>query len=326
MFFPPNNYPALATVSLLHRFGIFDFCGLQMAPDSDLDRYHQEVNAGVYPGEMQRSMQHVTTGTGDTNIPSLFVLPHTYSPASKDVVQSLALLEEALHLLIVLVTELPAPPPVDKKDHLKQAKSRLRREVVHKLVSGPKTHSELADVQHVLPHRDTVLLNEEGKLVNPDDASGAALEAALEEVADVKVSRGRLTATADQWEVRRAVWDEYDPAFYHTSRQHHQTAAENRPSVVAPDSVPPPGTSATASKAPAAKTYAPRPSDAHPSFNRIRRDITADGVVVAILYRTLHVHCRNNPNKGAPPQTSTTPRHSVSHIFVVIFSLRGFLC
>ena len=267
-----------------------------------MDRYQQEVKAGAYPGETQQNRAEI-----DPSSP--LCLPHVYSPASKDVAQSLALLEEALHLLIVLVTELPPPPPVDKNDHLKQAKSRLRREVVHKLVSGPKTHSELADVQHVLPHRDTVLLNEEGKLVNPDDASGAALEAALEEVADVKVSRGRLTASADQWEVRRAVWDEYDPAFYHTSRQHHQTAAENRPSV-APGGDSAPGTSA-ASKAPAAKTYAPRPSAAHPSFDRIRRDITADSVVVAILYRTLHVHCRKN-NRGAPPRTPTSLRHSVS--------------
>ena len=273
-----------------------------------MDRYRREVKAGMYPGEMQ----HINADI-DPFSPHHF--PRVYSPASKDVAQSLALLEEALHLLIVLVTELPPPPPVDKKDHLKQAKSRLRREVVHKLVSGPKTHSELADVQHVLPHRDTVLLNEEGKLVNPDDASGAALEAALEEIADVKVSRGRLTASADHWEVRRGVWDEYDPAFYHTSRQHHQTAAENRPSA-APDGDSTPGTNA-ASKATTAKTYAPRPSVAHPSFNRIRRDITADGVVVAILYRTLHVHCRKN-NRGAPPRTPTSLRHSVSTIVVVI--------
>lgn len=266
----------------------------------------------MYPGEMQ----HISAGI-DAFSP--LHSPHVYSPASKDVAQSLALLEEALHLLIVLVTELPPPPPFDKKDHLKQAKSRLRREVVHKLVSGPKTHSELADVQHVLPHRDTVLLNEEGKLVNPDDASGAALEAALEEVADVKVSRGRLTASADHWEVRRAVWDEYDPAFYHTSRQHHQTAAENRPSA-APDGDSAPGTN-VASKATStvAKTYAPRPSVAHPSFNRIRRDITADGVVVSILYRILHVHCRKN-NRGAPPRTPTSLRHSVS-TNVVIYHL-----
>jgi len=282
---------------------------LQTAPGFNVNRYHEEVKGGIYPGEVQRSMQRAGVGV-DANSPPVFIPPQTYSPASKDAAQCLALLEEALHLLIVLVTELPPPPPVDKSDHLKQAKSRLRREVVHKLVSGPKTHSELADVQHVLPHRDTVLLNEEGKLVNPDDASGAALEAALEEVADVKVSRGRLTAAADQWEVRRIVWDEYDPAFYHTSRQHHQTAAENRPGATL-DSGAAPGTSAT-TKAPAAKMYAPRPPAAHPSFYRIRRDITADGVVAAIIYRTIHVHCRMHPNKGAPPRTFATTRQTVS--------------
>lgn len=57
-----------------------------------------------------------------------------------------------------MITELPPPPAVDLVDHTRQAKERLRREVVHRLVSGSKTHSELAEVHHVLPLRDNVSL------------------------------------------------------------------------------------------------------------------------------------------------------------------------
>ena len=98
------------------------------------------------------------------------------------------------------MTELPLPPPNDKDESLSQAKRRLRREVIHKLVSGAKTHSDLQEIDLVMPLRDTLLLKEEGKLLNPDDASGAALDSALAEVAE-KVSRGKTTA--DQWQPRK---------------------------------------------------------------------------------------------------------------------------
>jgi len=267
---------------ILHRFGIFGFCGLKSSPDTDIARYRSEVQSGVYPGEKQ-ARGGDSTGT---------LLPWTYSPA-KDAVTCLGLLEEALYTLIILVTELPAPSPVDEGDHLRQAKRRLRREVIHKLVSGPKTHSELADVQHVLPQRDTAILSAEGKKVNPDDASGAALEAALAEVADCKVSRGKLAA--DRWEVRRWAWDEYDPAFFHISQRCHQTAAENRSAMTS--SI----TSDDTTKVASSRPYAPRPPAAHPSFERLRRDVTADACVIALVYRTLHVHCRKNQDKGSPP-------------------------
>jgi hypothetical protein len=66
-------------------------------------------------------------------------------------------------------------------------------------------------VHHVLPQRDNLVLCEEGKQINPDDASGAALEASLSEVAVRKCRLG----DADQWELRKWAWNEYDPAFNH---------------------------------------------------------------------------------------------------------------
>ena len=242
---------------LLHRFGIFDFAGFAKAPDSDITRYKEEVKIGLYPPEKDDEV------------------PWTYSPAKDSTISSLSLLEEVLHLLIILITELPPPPPKSRDDYTNQAKQRLRREVIHRLASGPRTHSELAEVHHVLPQRDNVTLSEEGKLVNPDDATGAALEAALDEVAERKSSR---QLKPDRWELKEWAWSEYDPAFFHISLRCHQSAAEKRPAANSAKIKPVP--------------FAPRPPECHLSFLRLRKDLSSDACVRALAYRTLHVHCR----------------------------------
>ena len=106
---------------------------------------------------------------------------------------------------------MPPPSPPTKESHARAARLRLRREVIHRLASGNKTHSEMSEVAHVLPQRDNQVLCEAGRLVNPDDASGAALEDVLGEVA---VRRCR-TGSPDEWELKGEAWGEYDPAFYH---------------------------------------------------------------------------------------------------------------
>ena len=259
---------------LLHRFGIFDFMGFAKAPHANPDLYKEQVEANMYPGE-QRAEED------DENV---VAMPWTFTPA-KDVTASLALLEEFLHLLIVVISELPPIPPTDKADHTVQAKRRLRREVIHRLASGPKTHSELSEVHHVLSNWDNVFLSEEGKLVNPDDATGAALGAALIEVAEHKSVRGKLEP--NQWVLCDAAWEDYDPAFYHISLRHHQSATESRPRGK---------TEGDYGMEP--KSYAPPPPEPHPSFMRLRRDVTSDATVLAIIYRTLHVHCRDLSNKS----------------------------
>ena len=47
------------------------------------------------------------------------------------------------------VQEMPSPSPRDKGDHANEAKRRLKREVIHRLASGNKTHSEMAEVKTV---------------------------------------------------------------------------------------------------------------------------------------------------------------------------------
>lgn len=255
---------------LLHRLGLFEFCGLAKAPNSDINRYLDEVQKGLYQPEQN----------SDDNMGDDFLLPWTYTPA-RDASNFLLLLEEFLHTIITLCSELPPLPPADKTEHTAQAKWRLRREVVHRLASGPKTHSELAEVHHVLSHWDNVYLSEEGKLLNPDDATGAALGVVLGEVATRKISRAKMEP--DKWELKRDVWEEYDPSFFHISLRNHQTAAESRPI--------PNGTDSNFGVVP--KAFCPMPPPAHRFFSRLRRDITCDATILAIAYRTLHMHCRD---------------------------------
>jgi Putative zinc finger in N-recognin (UBR box) len=257
---------------LLHRLGLFEFCGLAKAPDTDINRYLDEVQQGLYKPEKS------TQDTSDS-----FLLPSTFSPA-KDTGAFLLLLEEFLHLIIVVVSELPGIPPKDKSDHTQQAKWRLKREVIHRLASGEKTHSELAEVHHVLSHWDNVFLSEEGKLVNPDDATGAALASVLSDIASRKVSRGKMEP--DKWELNREAWDSYDPSFFHINSRNHQQAADNRPSL----------DSDTKFKC-KPKPFCPPPLGAHHSSSRLRRDITADSTILAITYRTLHMHIRDSEKK-----------------------------
>jgi hypothetical protein len=257
---------------MLHRLGLFDFTGLAKAPNWNITRYSQEVAIGLYPAE------HKTSDD--------VALPWTYSPA-RDSSSSMLLLEEFLHFIIVFISELPPVVPHDKDEQTQQAKLRLFREVIHRLASGPKTHSELSEVHHVLSHWDNMLLSEEGKLVNPDDATGAALAKVLTDIADRKVSRGKMEP--DKWDMRRSAWESYDPAFFHISLRSHQTAAaEGRPK---------PSEDSSASFGWEARPYAPVPIAAHPFFERLRRDATSDITVLAVAYRVLHLHCRDNVEK-----------------------------
>lgn len=264
---------------MLHRLGLFDFLGLAMAPNWNATRYSQEISNGLYPAERRSSEFE------DDEL----LLPSTYSP-SRDTATSILLLEEFLHFIIVFLAELPPVVPLDTEDQTQQAKLRLFREVIHRLASGPKTHSELSEVHHVLSHWDNVLLSDEGKLINPDDATGAALAAVLADIADRKVSRGKMEP--DKWEMRRTAWDSYDPAFFHISLRSHQTAAaEGRPK---------PTEDTLASFGWESKPYAPIPVAAHPFFERLRRDATADATVLAVAYKVLHLHCRQNVDKKRP--------------------------
>jgi hypothetical protein len=285
---------------VIHRLGIFDFMGLSKAPDDNVSRYLEEIAGDLYPAEKR----HMDLD-GD------LVLPWTYSPA-RDSTSAMLLLEEFLHFIIIFISELPPPVPIDTDEQMRQAKYRLYREVIHRLASGPKTHSELSEVHHVLSHWDNVLLSEEGKLINPDDATGAALGTVLAEIADRKVSREKWEP--DKWEMKPSAWGSYDPAFFHINLRNHQTAAECRPkpsndssapfgwqsqqSSISNPHQPKPLEDPSAQMGWHAMPYAPLLPPAHPFFERLRRDVTSDAVVLSLAYRVLHLHCRADVEKS----------------------------
>ena len=260
---------------MLHRLGIFEFCGLRKAPDEEIQRYIEESRRGLFPAEPR-----ATEATAND-----VVLPSSYSPAN-DQGSFLLLVEDFLYSIVIFISELPQVVPRDRDEQTEQARLRLYREVIHRLASGPKTHSELLEVHHVMSHWDNLLLSEEGKLINPDDATGASLGKILEEVAERKKSRGKLEP--DKWEIKRDAWDVYDPSFYHISLRMHQTAAENRPK---------PTTDTGSPWGRTTHPYAPIPPKSHPFFNRLRRDATADASILAVVYRVLHIHFRANNNR-----------------------------
>jgi hypothetical protein len=259
---------------MLHRLGLFQFVGFAEAPEENVNGYLQGISDGLYPEEQKDS-------SNDGPLPVTFV-------HSRDSASFMLLLEEFLHFFVIFIVELPSFVSSDKEEQTQQAKLRLFREVVHRLASGPKPHSEVSEVHHVLSHWDNFLLNEDGKMVNPDDATGAALAAVLDEIANRKVSRGKMEP--DKWELKQEAWDAYDPAFFHISLRSHQTAAaEGRPK---------PPEDAKAPFGWVSKPYAPVPIAAHPLFERLRRDATADVTILSVAYRVLHLHCRSTSGKS----------------------------
>ena len=232
---------------LLHRFGVFDFIRFIKSPD---------LNVGAY-----------RKGSNESCLIS-----------SKETSVMLQMLEELLNVLIVLVTELPPPPPKDKSHAISQTKSRICRELVHRLVSGPKTHSEMNDIHQVLSQRENNLMDETGQNVN-SKTSGVSIEDLLSSIANRKKMK---IGVADTWEIRHDEWDNYDPAFFHISLRSHQIAQENRPLARC----------LKQSDKFVSKPYSPKPPLAHRAFKRLRKDITSDSCIIALCYRTLYMHCR----------------------------------
>ena len=91
---------------LLHRFGVFDFLGFDKAPNSNIERYKQELGMGLYPPELEEKKEEDEEGMeeGDDEKPSTkLVLPWTYCPVT-DPEMVLRLVDELLHLIIILIT------------------------------------------------------------------------------------------------------------------------------------------------------------------------------------------------------------------------------
>ena len=129
----------------------------------------------------------------------------------------LPLAEECLHLLILLVTELPLPPMPQEARH----RQLLLREVVHRLASGPCTHSEIHDCCHQFS---------EGSEAMPEPLLESILEA-------VATRREAKELEPEKFVLKDSAWVDYDPAFFHVTVQAHQQASEMRPKPKAPTAI-----------------------------------------------------------------------------------------
>ena len=75
-----------------------DFLGFDKAPDTSVEKYREEIRMGLYPPEI-----HPKEKT-DEESSAVLVLPWTYCPTPDDPVACLHLVEELMHLIIILIT------------------------------------------------------------------------------------------------------------------------------------------------------------------------------------------------------------------------------
>ncbi|CAM9505740.1 unnamed protein product, partial [Phaeothamnion confervicola] len=122
--------------------------------------------------------------------------------------------EELFTLLVVLATEVPPPP---RSDRVHRA---LRRELIHRLAAAPCTHSEAVKVAGNV-----------GEEVTESDVERALQEVAVTREGAFGDRRGGEgggggASAPRRFELSDTASAEYDPCYFHLSRQEHQVAAE----------------------------------------------------------------------------------------------------
>lgn len=128
------------------------------------------------------------------------------------------LAEEGFLLLIQLVTELPRPPGVGHREAV------LRREMVHRLACRKGlTHSEVQQVNALMDRTGREGMEDEEEERGDESYNrGVAFDRILECVSTRKTG----TDGAARFDLRPECAWEYDPTFYHISRQEHEAALE----------------------------------------------------------------------------------------------------
>ncbi|CAM9510809.1 unnamed protein product, partial [Ectocarpus sp. 8 AP-2014] len=208
--------------------------------------------------------------------------------------QQLALGEECLMLLILLVTEMPmVPDPLTPEPGVDSGDGsgtgvggrgggspetagkgtagggrmarQLRRELVHRLASAPCTHSELQDTCYASSHNETL--------------EAEVMEAILREVATRREPSNALDS--GRFVLKPEVFAaEYDSTFSHQSLQAHQQASERRPAIKGPTPVAPP------------------PPAAHPLFKQLRVDLVKDETMLRVVGQVLLDCSRKTPGRS----------------------------
>ena len=187
------------------------------------------------------------------------------SERAADHAQRLALCEEYLWLVVVIVTELPRPAGAVS------LLAQLRREIVHRLAAQPCSRSELSECADVTSHPRLARL---------------PIEAVLRDISVRKLAPTAITSPipssrAPRYELKPELASEYDPEFYHLSAQMHKMAAERMHEATAlPSNASPSRATPTSSGAASSQEVSPptpplqmvaAPPTAHTSFTLVRR-------------------------------------------------------
>ena len=189
------------------------------------------------------------TFTEDGDDPGLFRSPCT---------------EEALIFVIQLLSELPSVPIAPSRPISDLVKSQLRKEILHRLVSGPKTYSQLQKCLQMIPDFDKCGSN--------------LFDEVIDEVAVVREPSSTLDPPT--FSLQQDAWDDYDPTFLHIPANCHQDAFENRPKLKSP------------------KSLVKKLSPAHPEFEDLRVSLLNGALLHDFLREIVYMYaakrCINN--------------------------------
>jgi hypothetical protein len=145
-------------------------------------------------------------------------------PRLQDPEHAIVLSESFFATLCVLVTELPAPPPISSDDETWLRQS-IRRELVHAFAAEPRSHSAaISAASSAVGRRD-----------ESDGSAGTSgggglfrnvFAQVLKEVGKKKSQGSRATSGPASFELDSSCCDEYDPTFFHLRRPEHQHAMD----------------------------------------------------------------------------------------------------
>ena len=146
-------------------------------------------------------------------------------PRMQDTEHAVALSESLFTTMCILVTELPAPPPISQSDDHALRRS-LRRELIHALAVEPRSHSEAMESATSAASR-----RDESAGISGGSSGGGALgdvfTQVLRDVGQQKIQgSSRAASGPSAYELRPECSNEYDPTFFHLRRQDHQHAMD----------------------------------------------------------------------------------------------------
>ena len=175
--------------------------------------------------------------------------PSTQDCVPDDIAFLPALADEALLLLINVVTEIPPPP---SSDTLSQAIIAVKRELIYFLAGKKSNHSTFSQM-----HEHVSYCGMEFTKIGP-----VALEQVINEIADKKKSSA---LEPPFFVLKKEMWKHYDPSAPHVARRMHQNAAEDRPKNTAPT------------------PFCPPPQISHAVFSSLRAQIVFEPLLLHSL-------------------------------------------